>query len=169
MQQDLPLKSSDMVRALDGKVKLYSYDQIVQFQTIDELLEPYGRVIILYFWKTTPAKIGHWTSVHKTPWNTIEFFDSYGSIERTLKDLPKEIKQATSQDYPHITKLLYESKYETEYNDKKLQDYHSNVCGRYVLSRLATTEMHIEDFQKVFNMSPKENDKLVMEITNFVS
>jgi hypothetical protein len=167
MIEDRPLSTIDLLNALGNEVKVLSYDQVKDYSSIDELLEPFGRVILLYFWKTRP-KQGHWVCVFKTPRNTIEFFDSFGTLESQLRQIPKRFRMENGEDYPLLTELLYQCPYQVEYNDKKLQDDDSSVCGRYVLARLSTPNMKIEDFQKIFNRVPKANDQIVMQLTNNV-
>ena len=162
------LATSDIVNALEGKTNVYSYDEIKHYNSIDDLLKPYGKAVILYFWKDKPNKFGHWCCIFKTPRDTIEFFDSYGSVEHLLKDIPTTFKNSHGMEFPYLSKLVYDSPYEYEYNDKKLQDNDSNVCGRYVIARLSTTDMPIQKFQKIFNKKPKENDMIVYKLTEDV-
>ena len=168
---DQPLTTGDIKRAFDGKINVYSYDELKKFKTIDEVLAPYGRAVILYFWEVDPGKRGHWTCVFKTPRNTIEMFDSFGSnqkgkqFERPLYEIPKSFRNRNDEDYPYLTRLLYESPYEIEYNEKPLQDIETSVCGRYCIARMALADMPIEKFQQIFNKKPVENDKLVVKLT----
>ena len=161
------LSGTDMLKAFDNKINLYSYDQLQYINSIDELLQPYGRAIILYFWNMSP-KIGHYCCVFKNKNNNIEFFDPFGSIEQTLKQIPKQFKTLSGQDYPKLTELLYECPYEVEYNDKKIQSEKTSVCGRYCIVRMILNNLNINQFQKCFNKSPLENDKLIYEITNIL-
>ena len=72
---NISLSSDDILKALDSKVKIIQYPDISKYKTIDNLLAPYNRVVILYL---TTKNYGHWVCIFKNKNNQIEFFDSYG-------------------------------------------------------------------------------------------
>ena len=87
------LSNNDIEKFFNGKINIYTYDQLSQFHNIDEVLSPYGRAIILYFWKRNPTE-GHWIALFRTNRNTIEFFNSYGTVpDKTLNDIPTGFKK----------------------------------------------------------------------------
>lgn len=163
---DVSLSNDDISEYLGNKVNILRYDQLNDYSNIDDVLDPYGRAVILYFWKAKPC-VGHWTCVFKTPRNTIEFFNSYGTVpDKTLNDIPLAFKKSHGEDFKTLTKLLYDSGYEIEYNDKCLQQNDSSVCGRYCILRLCCEDIPIEQFQKLFTKNKKRNDELVLQLIN---
>jgi hypothetical protein len=163
---DYSLSNKDIMNFFDGKLNMMTYDQIANCRTIDEVLGPYEKCVILYFWQDKP-KVGHWVTIFKTPRNTVEFFNSFGSVpDKTLDEIPTEFKNKHGEGFKSLCKLLYESPYEIEYNDKCLQDDTSSVCGRYVILRLCTEMIPIETFQKLFTKNKRKNDELVLSIVS---
>lgn len=158
------LTAKDIKEAFNGKINIYTYDELRKFKNIDDVLKPYGRAIILYFWDTEPHQ-GHWVGIFKTPRNSIEVFDSFGQVDRPLYDIPKKFKIENNENYAYLSKLLYDSPYETEYNEKSLQNKMSSVCGRYCIARLALSDIPIEIFQKLFTNDTKKNDEIILELT----
>jgi hypothetical protein len=163
-----PLSSDDIYSFFDDNVNIYTYDQLADFNSIEEVLAPFGRAVLLYFWQTHP-RMGHWTCLFKTPRGTIEFFDSLstkkGVPDGVLSQIPHRFRDAHGEDYPYLTKLLYESPSQIEYNDKKLQNDSSSVCGRYCVLRLICDDLSIEQFQQLFSKNTQANDQLVLQLT----
>lgn len=158
------LSNSDIKRFFKGKVNIITYDQLNECETIDEVLGKYNRAVILYYWQTQPT-VGHWCCVFRTPWNSIEFFNSFGSVpDKTLDDIPESFKALHGEDFKTLTRLLYESPNPIEYNDKCLQADDSSVCGRYCILRLCCSDIHIEQFQKLFTSNKRKNDQLVLKL-----
>ena len=162
---NIPISSEDIYRIFNGKIKIISYDQIRYYNNIDELLNPFDRVIILYFWKSEPVKYGHWCCLFRRPNNNIEFFDSYGTLENQLNNIDPYFARLNGEDYPYLTRLLYECPFQIEYNNKTLQSKKSSVCGRYCILRLLLSDYTIDEFNKLFSKSTIKNDKIVYNLT----
>lgn len=164
---NVALSSSDIKNIFDGKINVYTYDEIKNFDSIDDLLYPHGRAIILYFWKNEPNKYGHWTACFQRPNNNIEFYDSFSSKpDKEFKDIPKNFRQKNGMDYPYLTRLLFECPYNVEYNDFPTQDLKSSCCGRYCVARIANADLSIDQFNKLFTKDKKRNDNIIVHITN---
>ena len=166
---DQALSSSDINNFFDDKIKILTYDQLKKYKSVDELLKPYGRVVILYFWEDEPKR-GHWITCFGTKHNTIEFFDSLatksGKPDMFLKDIPNQFKQSNGEDNPYLSKLLYECPEQIEYNDMKIQGDTSSTCGRHVILRLCCSDIPIETYQKLFTKNTKKNDELSVRLIN---
>jgi hypothetical protein len=161
------LSSQNLKDMFDGKINIYTYDELSKYHTIDELLAPYGRCIILYFWQTEPSTYGHWTACFKLSNGDIEFYDPFSSIpDENLKEIPKSFRQKNGQDYPYLTKLLYECPYKIHYNDFTTQNEKSSVCGRYCALRVANADLDIDTFNKLWTKNTNNNDKLVLRLTS---
>lgn len=158
---DYSLSNKDISKFFGGKVNVLTYDQVSDCQTIEEVLGPDDRAVILYFWQTDPI-LGHWCAVFKTPRNTIEFFNSFGSVpDKTLNDIPIGFKKQHGEGFKTLTKLLYNSPNQIEYNNKCFQANDSSTCGRYCVLRLCCADIPIEQFQHLFTSNKKKNDSLV--------
>ena len=48
---DFPLSKDDLIKSFNGKVKVLLYSDLKNIKNVKELLSPYNRVIILYFWR----------------------------------------------------------------------------------------------------------------------
>lgn len=158
------LSSKDIKGYFNGKVKVILYNEIGKYRTIDELLNPYGRVIMLYFWKAEPNYYGHWISCFRNCNNNIEVFDSFGTfIDDTLNKISLNFRKEHNIYEKHLTKLLYDSGKIIEYNDKQLQDKKTSTCGRWCIYRLYRDDLTIEQFQKLFDI-PINNDKKIIKL-----
>ncbi len=166
MAKDYALSREDIINAFDGKVKVVLYSEIKKYKTIKELLSPYGKVVILYFWRKF---FGHWICVFKNVNGNVEVFDSLGSwIDDNLKDINKSFRKETDQDYKYLTKLLYDCDCDVEYNDVKLQGNKSTTCGRWVTYRLRRDDLTIEEFQDLFK-NKKNKDKEIILLTDDIN
>lgn len=160
---DIALSKSDLYRIFDNKVNIYVYNEIKKFNSIDELLGKYQKCIVLYNWE---PNYGHWVSLSKLDNGDIDFFDSFSSKpDKELDNIPKQFKMANGMDYPYLTKLLYQSPYQIEYNDKVIQDDSSCCCGRYCAIRLSCPHLTIDQFNKLWGKDKKKNDLLSVRLT----
>lgn len=163
---DRALSFEDIKDIFDGNIHTYLYSDLQKFNSVDELLEPYNRCIILFNWKPT---YGHYCALFKRPNNEVCFFDSFGSKpdgRTNFKQIPKPFRQDNGFDYPYLSKLLYECPYNIDYNDKCLQDDYSSTCGRYCAARMACDDLSTNEFNKLFSKNKKKNDKIIIEITD---
>jgi len=159
-----PLSSDQIVKALNGKVKVVTSDQLYKFKTLDELLEPYNRTVILYIWKTDPS-YGHFTCLSKRG-DVVDYFDPFGkTIDSVNRELPKDFKSQNHLDYNYLTRLLLNSPYDIEYNEQPMQDKSSSVCGRYAIAKLALSDLPMDIFQRLFGKDTMKNDLLVTAMT----
>lgn len=158
------LSSDEVERAIDGKARIMSYPQLDNYDSIEKAWGKDKAIILLY---ETSDSFGHWVLVMKTS-KGIEVFDSYGSSigkpDDELKIIPKKFRKESNQDYPHLTKLLYQSGLPVEYNEKRLQKDGSKIatCGRHCIVRLLTRDMPLAEYQKRITSNKKYNpDDLV--------
>lgn len=141
----------------EPKTNLISYADIHKYKSLDDLLGKTQSCIILY---ETSQNYGHWICVFRylpPNENKIEVFDSYGRYkpDDELKFIPKQFAKISKQDYPYLTKLLYDSGYEIEYNDHKYQSYKNldiSTCGRYAGCRLFFRDMDLDEFNQIFEL-----------------
>lgn len=159
------LSDNEISQELQHKARVVTYDQLANYNSIEELLHPWGRCVILY---PTGQNVGHWTCVFYSRNNKgtriIEFFDPYGiSVDREFR--------MTRQSSPHyLAKLLYKTRYDIEYNDHRLQAFsrHVQTCGRHVINRLRNAMLPLDEYYKIFgpnNVTGLSADALVTRIT----
>lgn len=162
------LSGADLKKFFDGKVKVVLYSDLRHYKNIDELLNPYGRVVMLYYREKEPSYYGHWVSIFRNGKGNVEVFDPYGTfIDRTLKNINTDFRKQNYEYTPYLSKLLLnQKKYKVEYNDVPLQKMKIgvNTCGRWALVRLALSDIPIEMFQKIFSMK-NNGDDLVSVLT----
>lgn len=168
--EDYALSNADISHLLKGKINIFTYPQLAQFNTIDDILYPYGQAIILYLSK---PNFGHWISVIKYPHsNTVEVFDSYGQIDGKvlypddeLKWISKSKRKQLGENYPYLTRLLLNSPYNIEFNPHKLQSTKNNIstCGKWAVLRVLFKNLNNDQFNDLFR-GIKNKDKVVSQI-----
>jgi hypothetical protein len=73
-----PTSRKELLYLLGGKVDIYRYEDITNFNNLDDLLGKYRSVILLYP-NSGDENIGHWVAVFEQPGTSqIQYFDSYG-------------------------------------------------------------------------------------------
>lgn len=162
---DISLSDKDIKRSLNNKVKIITHDKIKNYKNIDNLLEPYNKVVILY---RNNYNYGHWTCLFKNK-NGINFFDSYGNKpDEILNFIPNNMNNKLEQNHNNLIKLLYNSKENIYYNEKPLQitDENINTCGRWCIFRLLCDFMDEYQFYNLFSNKNYEPDEIITYITD---
>ena len=160
-----PLSNNDICQLMDGETRVIRYIELEDFPSVESLLKPFGRVVILYPGGTDKRSegVGHWTAVFYT-FNdkgkpVIEFFDPYGfSIDQEFNYMGFK--------YPNLlAALLSRAKFPIEYNDKKVQSFARNIatCGRHVVNRLRHDYLSLGEYNRIFG--GKNADRLVTSLT----
>jgi hypothetical protein len=162
------LSGADIKKFFNGKIKIVLYSDLRHYKNIDQLLNPYGRVVMLYYREKEPNYYGHWISIFRNGKGNVEVFDPYGTfIDQTLKNINTDFRIENYEYTPYLSKLLLnQNKYKIEYNDVPLQKMKkgTNTCGRWAIVRNALSDMSIEMFQKIFSMK-NNGDDLVSILT----
>ena len=136
--EKVSLSDSDVRELTKGKCRVMLYSDLMNFNTIDEVLEPHGAVILLY--QTDERLYGHYIALFKdanNP-NKLIFYDSYGlKMDEELKFSKYNIK-FMGGIVPHLSDLIHRSKYSVESNMKRMQKNNKdeNTCGRYAALRV---------------------------------
>lgn len=127
------------------------YSKINLYNDIMQILKPeYGYKCLLLY-DLPNGKIGHFVCLFLRNKKIIEYFDSYGYLPLHLK------KQKRYLDI-----LLYNSKFDIEYNDKEIQTNNTYVCGCYCIFRMILSEHNDKDFNKLFLNIDKNNRDIVV-------
>lgn len=160
------LSGQDILNIMKNKTKIISYKEIRNFKSINELLEPFNSVFILY---ESKKHIGHWTLLFKLNKKEIEFFDSYGlNIDDELQFINKEFRKKSNQLKTYLTRLLLKdfNKYIIHYNNFQFQKFDTNIatCGRWCLFRLLNKKLYINEFYKKVCNTQLDKDYLVCSL-----
>jgi hypothetical protein len=173
MQNELsrPLSGEEVSELLDGKVKIITYKDISEFNTLDDLLAPYGRCVVLY--ESKPGN-GHWVLIHRLNKNNVEVYDSYGlGIDDELEYIDENFRKNSNQLRAHLSQLLSKCKEKVHYNNHQFQELAPDVktCGRWAVFRALNPKMSIDKFYKSvmhecreYGMSPDELCCLYVEV-----
>jgi hypothetical protein len=117
-----------------------------KFDSVKELLAPYGVCVILYPEKSTDN--GHWTVLFygkdKNKKKVVEFFDPYGIA------IDKEFNYIKQQYPRYLAGMLLGAGLPIHYNDYQLQRRQNgvNTCGKHVLARLFNKHLPIDEYAK---------------------
>jgi hypothetical protein len=163
------LSDEEVLKLVDGRANLVLYEDIANYDSVDDLLYPYGACIILYEMQVNPSIYGHWVLLHKRG-KELDYFDSYGeTIDNPLDFVPKNIRKKTNQDFAHLSQLILDSGYRTQYNDHQFQEFNPNIrtCGRYVALRLLLKDLSLKKFEKMFK--GKNPDDTVVKLTEWIN
>lgn len=163
------LSNEDILRMCDNKVNIFTYPELLKFNSIDQVLYPHNAAIILYM---TRENFGHWVAVIRTADNIIEHFDSYGlKPDKELKFISNYFRRESGQLQPHLTYLYYKCPYQVSYNQYKLQKLKKdvNTCGRFAALRVLLKELPLDNFYKLFQGDKYlDSDDRVALITSFI-
>ena len=159
---DISLSGTQVLDLLDNKCNLVQYSDLHNIKSIDELLGPHKKCVLLY---QTSANYGHYCCVWEYN-DTIFFFDSYGSKpDSQLNFVPKDLKQELNSNHNYLIRLMYDSGKNVEYNQYQFQSREPNVatCGRWCVERLRFPDISINDYHDIFKQSSKyiPNDELI--------
>jgi hypothetical protein len=141
------LTSSDIKNVFKNKINVIPYNELSEYNTIDELLYPYGMTVILYL---QAPNIGHWTCIWKNE-NKIFFFDSYGNrVDDDQSWITEKERKILYQNMRYLSILLKRAPYEIDYNQYKLQGPHVNTCGKWCCARLQLKHLSTDEFADLF-------------------
>ena len=161
--QKAAFSNEDMTRFTNCPLILY--EDLINFNTIDDLLKQAGCAIILY---QIEHNFGHWVCINKNDNNQIEFFDSYGGKPDSQLKYAKYNKK---NDGPYLTELLYNSPYEIIYSPYKLQSkgYNMSTCGRWCTLRLHMRHIPVCKFAEMFLNQSFKPDWYATALTMFIN
>jgi len=143
IKQDL---SDEDIKTITGK-EPYTYEELGQFKSLDDLLGSEGFAVILY--QTTKTS-GHWTAIIKNiHTEQITFFDSYGFYPDSEIQYTKY-----NQSLPmYLTKLIKDSEKDIHYNQYDYQKWSKSVstCGRWAsIAVKLLKHINLSTFQQLF-------------------
>jgi hypothetical protein len=156
------------IRKMIPTLKVVAYPDLLEAQSIDEVLDDKGRLMLLYL--TENKNTGHWVCLlNYRNTNIIEYFDPYGNFRPDgeskwlTKSQLKEFGQATKK----LTQLLNASKYEIKSNAFPFQKdkLNMNTCGRHCTTRLYFKNLILPDYIKLVKSTGLTPDDFVCAFT----
>lgn len=162
----MPLGDHDLSAYLNGQTKIVKYNEIPFYKNIEQLLNPYGNVVILL---ETKHDFGHWICIKMTG-NVISFFDSYGDFpDQQKKFVNAKFLKDSGQKFNIICKMLDEAsyKYTIEFSDRRLQnldDLSIATCGLWCAVFIKSGMLVDEFYDFLESFGEPDLDKLVCEL-----
>lgn len=168
--EDIDLSGADILRITDGKCKVIAYEDLEGIDRIDQLLEPYGAVVILY---ETRHNYGHWVCLLKTGESSLEFFDPYAlTIDQELNlDNELHLRHHQGAIAPHLSTLIASSNFHVVSNTTRVQEFaeHVNTCGRHVAVRIRFRNLNLKQYIRMITGTKHNNpDYAVSALTLLV-
>ena len=151
--ESIPLSGKDIDNITDGKCNIMRYSDLMDKNTIEEVLGQHGACILLY---QTERNYGHYASLfvsHDNP-NILIFYDSLGlTMDKELKFSTFNARNMGGVAVLHLTHLINKSKYKVISNTKRLQKglYDNQTCGRYASMRIVFRQMTNKQFNYVLS------------------
>ncbi len=144
--EDIALSDKNIFKILKGKFKLVLYPDLINYDSIDDVLGPHEACVLLFEAK---KNYGHWCCLWKLNPNTVSFFNSYGGYpDDSLEYIPLHFAETSNQDEPYLSILLDKSPYELTYNEHAYQKKNEKIrtCGRHVCVRLICRNLTDEEY-----------------------
>ena len=165
--EKISLSDTDILNITDNKSKVMRYQDLENYDTIDQALEPHGAIVLLY---QHEADFGHWVSVFKVNNSTIEVFDSYGiPIDSEIDFSPFQIRRHKGEKVAHLSHLIEQSQYTKVLENKvplQKDKKDVNTCGRWASVRIRFRDVPLKTFDKMFrNTSCGDPDFTVSAMT----
>lgn len=167
-----PLSNFEIMNALNHKINMLTYEELLNYDNIDDVLGKYGACVLLV---ETKDNNGHWVCMFKTTSDDkkkepiISFFDSYAlPIDDQLNFVDSDYRKENNMMYPYLSHLFYHSPYKIEYNEHQFQKLSPkiNTCGRWCIMRLLLKHLPLKKFHKLFKKGKNiDSDVLVTILT----
>jgi hypothetical protein len=157
------LSGFDILHHLKNKSNILRYEDLEDYDTIESALGKYKKLVLLYPVKNSES--GHWCCLFQKG-NVIYFFDSYGLIpDKEETFMTNEYKAKFDPKlYRYLTKLLFESGKEIDYNQYKFQGPDTETCGYHVICRLIFSNMNANQYYKLFKSGVGVNSDHLVEL-----
>ena len=149
-----PTSRSDLEYMLNNKVNIFTYDELKNIRTFEDLMSPYQCSIILYPNAGDP-NIGHWCCVFIMPGtDRVEYFDPYGAyIDEPVEAYDRETLHQRRPLEPLLLDLLSNSPFANKvyWNETPFQSEIINVstCGLWCVLRIKCNYMTEKEFEKL--------------------
>ena len=160
---EIAYSDDNMRKICEGEVNILSYRDVMQCESLDDVLGEFGAAIILY---ETEPQYGHWVSLMSVGKGVVEFFDPYGKRpDSQLQYIP-----ASMHCEPVLQELCDAAGAKLIWNEVPLQSEtsHISTCGRWSSVRVAMRFMTLQQFQNFFTKQKLPPDSYVTMLTLFI-
>lgn len=149
-------------------LKIISYTDLLNAQSIDDVLDDKGRLMLLYL--TQSFNSGHWVCLlNYRDTDIIEYFDPYGNYkpDGESKWLTTQKLKQLGQSTKKLTQLLNKSRYEIKSNAFPFQTdkFNMNTCGRHCTTRLYFKNLKLPEYIKLVESTGLSPDDFVCAFT----
>jgi hypothetical protein len=163
------LTGSDIQITTNGKCPVHLYKDLLNFNSLQEILGEYNKCIVLFPVKS--SENGHWCALlfHEDI-NTLEWFDPYGfSWNQELK-YSEDTKWT---QYNIIGQLMDRAKQKgiiTMYNPYRFQELKDgiNTCGKHSSIRVRFSYLKIDEYKKLM-MGQEDSPDYLVTILTFIT
>jgi hypothetical protein len=149
--------SDKFIREFTNDDCIIIYYKDLQYLNIDNIKNN----IMIFILFEGENNLNHWIGLlkinnryHK---NYLEFFDSYGNLEKNVKtSFDKNFLKRSNQYYNYINKFMRNNfnKYDCHYNNIQYQEKMRtgiNTCGRHLLMRNLLKSYNDDEYFKIMN------------------
>lgn len=162
-----PLSFDELRRMLskddrDQDTKLMNYDDLGQFEHLQEAFEQHRAIIVLLQIESPNApRVGHWIALLDQG-DHYEHFDSYGFS-------PDE-ELAITHEQPILTHLVETASKRVEESTTRFQAIreHVSTCGRWAVARVLLQELNLHEFKEVIQAAHSVPDVTIALMTMFL-
>ncbi len=167
------LSNFDIYKIFDNKVKIYTYNELTKFKTLDDAFYPFNIIFLLF---ETSRNFGHWCVICKKgnrEKEKIYFFDPYGIFpDQQLKFTKFLFRKYNNMILPYLTILLLKSNKNIEYNEHVLQNINNKsiaTCGKWCCwFALLYKNVSIDSFARFFKSRKYTPDEYISMITYYL-
>jgi hypothetical protein len=159
---DYPLSTDDIKMLCGHDIKIYTYPQLQNISTLDDLFDNQGRCVILYL--TENERTGHWVCLfkerRKNGDTVINYFDPFGyALDGPLRWIDEQQRLNLHQSMSYLKDILKRGGAKVYYNTIKYQDKDDDVatCGRHVATRLLYKNKSPAHYYKMLEKIKDEN------------
>lgn len=172
--EKVPLEDSDIKEILGNDQRILKYNQLSNYNNIEDLLPYEGSNVILLYEQEENS--GHWCCI-KRMGNTLYYFNSYGGQIDDPLNWSKENNEMLGQGKPFLKIMLNKTPMDCYYNLYDFQskkNYDISTCGLWCIAFLTsglTLHQFYDYIMKLKKKTKLPNDKLITEyvINNIIN
>lgn len=148
--EKIELNDQDLTDLTKGRCNILAYEDLENYNTIDEVLGDYKCAIILF--QVRSQAEGHWTCIftsHQNP-NTLIFHDPMGwPIDSELKLSKYNLRIHNGEEVPHLSHLIEQSNYKIVSNPNQYQESSRDIqtCGKHCAVRVVFRKMSMNQYK----------------------
>ena len=143
--ESILLTDADIRRLTNDELKIMMYEELLNYNTIDEVFGNYEGICLLY---ENSKFSGHWCLLTRLNATTLYFFDSYSiQLDEEIK-WSKYLVKKGFKTYPALTLLIKKSGYKLQQNQIKYQQLENgvNTCGSHVCCRFIYRHLNDQEY-----------------------